>query len=185
MPALDFVYNSGASWTDLLGTVKYSYTDHPVERLTTAERLSEWLTAVGFPPPAPPTLDDVEWVRQLRTALASVARGRLGMPQAANAPDAETASAALRRAAATGIDGLLDSAVSQETTSRAVPIRSAFGGIVTSALTDLASRPQDFGWCADDDCRKIFFDPAHARKACSSTCSTRMRVRAYRHRAGE
>jgi predicted RNA-binding Zn ribbon-like protein len=55
--------------------------------------------------------------------------------------------------------------------------------IVTSALTDLAHHRSDLGVCSDPECAKVFVDPAHTRKACCDTCSTRLRVRAYREKA--
>lgn len=185
MSDLDFVFGTGGAWTDLLGTLKYSYTDHSVERLTTPERAAEWFEAVGFALRQPLGQCDLERVRELRGALAAIAHARLGMPQSPGAPDFSTAMATLRAATATHTEGLLDTVASPRRTGHRdipLPLDAVLEGIVTSALSDLVQRPQDFGHCADDGCRKIFLDPSHSRKACSTTCATRLRVRAYRHK---
>ena len=59
MPELDFVYNTGAAWTDLLGTLRYPHTEDPLERLDTPGRLAEWLDAVGLAPAQRPVDADL------------------------------------------------------------------------------------------------------------------------------
>ena len=165
MAELDFVFNTGAAWTDLLGTLRYPYTEDPLDRLTSPERLAEWFAAVGLAPTAPPGDDDLALAQATREALRTLATGALGLPLPPGSPDAEQAVRVM---------------LSAERIGRFT--RAALARIVASATTDLGHHPQDFGQCSDPGCRKIYLDASHVRKACCDTCSTRLRVRAYRER---
>lgn len=181
MAELDFVYNTGAAWTDLLGTLRYPYVEDPLERLDTPQRLAEWLAAVGLAPTAPPTEDDLRLARETREALRTLADGALGLPLRPDAPSAADAARTLGGLGATGLAFELAGNASLRPQSPA-DTRTALARIVAAATTDLGHHPQDFGECSDAGCRKIYLDPSHVRKACCDTCSTRLRVRAYRER---
>lgn len=180
MPELDFVYNTGAAWTDLLGTLRYPHTEDPLERLDTPGRLAEWLDAVGLAPAQPPVDADLALARSVRDALRVLAAGALDIPAPPDSPSAEEAARIL------GALGPVRPGVDAST----VPLRpqapadtrAALARIVVTAVTDLGHHPDDFGQCSDPGCRKIYLDPSHVRKACCDTCSTRLRVRAYRER---
>lgn len=53
---------------------------------------------------------------------------------------------------------------------------------MTIAVTELGA--DRFGWCADDSCGHAFFDGTanHSKRFCSTRCSTRSNVAAYRQR---
>jgi len=181
MAELDFVFNTGAAWTDLLGTLRYPYTEDPLDRLTSPERLAEWFAAVGLAPTAPPGDDDLALAQATREALRTLATGALGLPLPPGSPDAEEAVRVLGGVGAPG--SAFELAGSDALRPRnPADTRAALARIVASATTDLGHHPQDFGQCSDPGCRKIYLDASHVRKACCDTCSTRLRVRAYRER---
>lgn len=182
MSDLDFVYNTGAAWTDLLGTRRHAFAAEPLERLTDEARLAEWLDAVGLPPRRPLTAADVELTRQTREALRLLACAALGLPRAPDAPEAEAASATLAGlgSPATTFAPAPGGGLAAEPPETA---REALARLVAAATADLAHHPADFGRCSDPDCAKLYLDPSHVRKACCDTCSTRLRVRAYREKA--
>lgn len=181
MADLDFIFNTGATWTDLLGTVRHAQSATNLDRLTDPDRLAEWFRAVGFSLSTAPSEKDLVAARHVRESLRALARARLGLEPAYATPDAEDAARTLRHTAAHGTDLVGDP--EDLLAARPVTVDSALGAIVTSALVDLAHHPADYGVCSDAQCSKIFLDPAHTRKACCDTCSTRLRVRAYRERS--
>jgi predicted RNA-binding Zn ribbon-like protein len=63
----------------------------------------------------------------------------------------------------------------------AILIGEALFGM-TIAVTELGA--DRFGWCADDTCGHAFFDGTanHSKRFCSTRCSTRSNVAAYRQR---
>jgi hypothetical protein len=179
---LDFIYNTGAAWADLLGTVRHPYGGRPVERLRDAGRLAEWLDHVGLRPTEAITEPDRETAIATREALRAVVCARLGLPRAPGAPSDDDAAAVLDRLRAVDDPQLavVDGVIAELPPAS---VHAAMARIVTTALTDLAHHQSDLGHCSDPECAKVFVDPAHTRKACCDTCSTRLRVRAYREKA--
>ncbi|WP_348787163.1 ABATE domain-containing protein [Leifsonia sp. NPDC080035] len=180
MAELDFVYNTGAVWSDLLGTLRYPHTEDPLERLDTPDRLAEWLDAVGLAPAQRPLEADLRLARSVRDALRVLSASLLGIPAPPGAPSAEEAARVL--GALGPADPAFDGSTASVRLQAPADTRSALARIVVTAVTDLGHHAHDFGQCSDPGCRKIYLDPSHVRKACCDTCSTRLRVRAYRER---
>lgn len=188
MSDLDLVYNTGAAWTDLLGTRRHAYSPRSLERLTDAARLAEWLAAVGLSPAVPPDENDVVLARTAREAIRLLAHSTLGLPestlpQAADAPNPADAAATLGSLSRASMPAFETNSDAGLTPTRPSTTRDALGRLAESAVTDLAHHPADFGVCADSECAKIYLDPSHLRKSCCDTCSTRLRVRAHREKA--
>jgi Putative stress-induced transcription regulator len=51
---LAFRFDCGATWLNLLATSGRTFSAHPVERIATPERLSEWLGHCELTPTEPP-----------------------------------------------------------------------------------------------------------------------------------
>ncbi|WP_223695109.1 ABATE domain-containing protein [Leifsonia poae] len=188
MSDLELVYNTGAAWTDLLGTRRHAYSPQPLERLTDPDRLTEWLTTVGLPPATPPDETDLALARATREAIRLLAHSTLSstqhtLPLTADAPPAADAAALLGELSRASAPAFTIGDTGAVTPTRPENTRDALGRLAQSAVADLAHHPADFGVCSDAACAKIYLDPSHLRKACCDTCSTRLRVRAFRQKA--
>lgn len=183
MSEFEFAYNTGAAWTDLLGTRRLAYASAPIERLSGPGRLAEWFAAVGLAPDRAPDDDDVTLAIAAREAMRLVACDSLGLRPAPDAPNADAAAATLAGLGDTGSTALVIGADGTLRPQVPATTRAALARLLTSAVADLGHHPDDFGVCADAECSKIFFDPSHVRKSCCDTCSTRLRVRAHREKS--
>ncbi|MBG6237679.1 putative RNA-binding Zn ribbon-like protein [Mycetocola sp. CAN_C7] len=172
---LDFRLDGGATWLNLLATRGRPFAAHPIERLTDAARLAEWLEAVDLNPAAAPTDADLAATRALREALRVLAL-------AVTSDDAGGDATTLERfltppPAPTVIDGELR--MPQPATTTDALSRIAWEG----ALHLAGPERRNLHECAAEGCRYVFADPSGRRRYCpSAACATRERVRAHRAR---
>jgi predicted RNA-binding Zn ribbon-like protein len=177
-PALRF--SAGAAWLDLLATVGGAYGDNPVERLTGAARLREWLEREGLLPLGPVTDADAASARELREVLRPLVLAVLDV-----APPPQAALA--------GLQPWLDADVplrAVERENRPAPdapptAAAALARVARQALEHLGGpEAEHLGACAAEDCRMAFLDPTGRRRWCDpERCGVRARVRAHRARA--
>ncbi|HEY1973359.1 MAG TPA: CGNR zinc finger domain-containing protein [Pseudonocardia sp.] len=174
--ALEFRFDGGASWLNLLGTQGQSFGAHPVERLPDPGRLAEWLAAVELAPDLPPDPADLASTRALREALRAVALATVA-DQPPPAEPVETLRGYLRAPEPLLADPRL---------RRPPPATTAdaLARIAAQAVDHLTSTDRhNLAVCAEHDCRWVFLDTTGRRRWCPSpACASRGRVRALRAR---
>jgi predicted RNA-binding Zn ribbon-like protein len=170
-----FRFDAGTPWLNLLATVGNRFSPAPVERLSTPERLAEWLDHEGLTPPVPPTEADLAAAYELRAALVHVVFALIdGEPVPVPALDLVQDVAARDRPARLSVagDGL-----------RAEPVRDPLARLARLAVDHLAAPgPHHLRVCGDADCTMAYLDPYGRRRWCGSGCGVRARVRAHRER---
>lgn len=178
----EFRWEAGRVSLDLVATVGKRPTA-AVERLSTPERLAEWLRAAGLTGPDAAAGDaDLARFRALREALYRLVRD----VRAGRAP-ADADIAAVNDAAAVQVRPPQVRAARTGVVRAAPPAdgpRDALAIIARDAV-DLLTGPDaaHLGVCAADDCELFFVDPTGRRRFCSaSTCGSRTRVAAHRAR---
>ncbi|WP_116212055.1 CGNR zinc finger domain-containing protein [Streptomyces olivoreticuli] len=185
----DLRFDAGRLCLDLVATVGGRYSEEPVERLDTPERLRDWLLAAGVVPPGTPLgAVDTGWLGCFHAARDLLHRvvhaevdGRAADPDlervnalAATAPPAPRAV----RAA----DGTLI-----RTVAGAPDCGALVGQICRDAvelLTDPATRGQ-LRQCEGETCSLVYLDTSRGRRRrwCSSeVCGNRVRVARHRRR---
>ncbi|MEU5431141.1 ABATE domain-containing protein [Streptomyces olivoreticuli] len=185
----DLRFDAGRLCLDLVATVGGRYSEEPVERLDTPERLRDWLLAAGVVPPGTPLgAVDTGWLGRFHAARDLLHRvvhaevdGRAADPDlervnalAATAPPAPRAV----RAA----DGTLI-----RTVAGAPDCGALVGQICRDAvelLTDPATRGQ-LRQCEGETCSLVYLDTSRGRRRrwCSSeVCGNRVRVARHRRR---
>ncbi|MGI5170513.1 CGNR zinc finger domain-containing protein [Spirillospora sp. CA-253888] len=173
-----FRFDCGATWLNLLATRGRTFSDRPVERLDSAERLAEWLSASELAPHRRPTDADLERTWRLRDCLRVLA---LATAQDHTPPDEAVAEL--------GDFLTADDPVELTGGDR---LRRNPPATVDEALVRIARQAADhltgadragLKVCPEDDCRGVFTDPAGRRRWCPSpSCASRGRVRAHRAR---
>lgn len=175
-------FDAGSLSLNLVATVGRRFAE-PVERLTSVERLREWLGGVRLSVKAPLTDKDLDRVRRLREHLDDLFRSVLAgrRPPAASIAEinAAVASCVPRLAATRGDPALARPPSAAGVLERVVAL------IAADAVRVVAGRDRaNLRACAADDCRMIYL--AHGRRArrwCSSErCGNRSRVAAHRAR---
>jgi len=177
---LEFHFDGGATWLNLLATRGQSFGAHPVERLTSPGRLAEWLDRCELTPVRPPTPADLERARELRESLRGLALAAV----AATPPPAALVAAA--SASAAGAERLVVRGDGGGPLRREPPVdtEAALARIARQALEQLTGPElHQLVSCAEQDCRWVFLDPTGRRRWCPSpSCASRGRVRALRAR---
>jgi predicted RNA-binding Zn ribbon-like protein len=183
---LEFRFDGGATWLDLLATRGRSFSARPIERLTSPARLAEWLARCQLTPSEPPSAADLTHARELRETLRSLALAAVsGTPAPADAVDDAARGGAVADAArwAAGASRLrlVDGQLRREPP---VTTDEALARIARQALEQLTGVERDqLVSCAEQDCRWVFLDPTGRRRWCPSpACASRGRVRALRAR---
>jgi predicted RNA-binding Zn ribbon-like protein len=209
---LEFRFDGGATWLDLLATRGRSFSARPIERLTSPARLAEWLARCQLTPSEPPSAADLTHARELRETLRSLALAAVsGTPAPADAVDDAARGVAMADAAqgvavadavadaarwAAVADAVADAARWAAGASRLrlvdgqlrreppVTTDEALARIARQALEQLTGVERDqLVSCAEQDCRWVFLDPTGRRRWCPSpACASRGRVRALRAR---
>ncbi len=177
---MEFRFDLGATWLNLLATRGTHFGEHPVERMPTVERLAEWLEHVELRPARKVSADDLELAWELREVLRPIALATVDGVR----PDAAQVKA-LRRF-------LGEEPVSVRVTDRLVRSRpataaEALGRIARQAVDHLTGPEREFlSACPEHDCRGVFSDPSGRRRWCPNpACATRGRVRAHRARKAQ
>jgi predicted RNA-binding Zn ribbon-like protein len=176
---LAFRFDCGAAWLNLLATKGRTFSEAPVERLTTPGRLAEWLERCELSPTRPPGQDDLHQARALRETLRTLA---LATVEEQPPPAGVVATLAAFLAGH-------DDPVRLTTDGR---LRREPPATTAHALTRIARQAVDhmtgsdrlaLKSCPEDDCRGVFIDPPGRRRWCPSpACASRGRVRALRAR---
>jgi predicted RNA-binding Zn ribbon-like protein len=196
---LDFRFDGGATWLDLLATRGRSFGARPVERLTSPARLAEWLARCQLTPSEPPSAADLTHARELRETLRSLALAAVsGTPAHTDAVADAARGVAVADAArwAAVADAVADAARWAAGASRLrlvggqlrreppVTTDEALARIARQALEQHTGVERDqLVSCAEQDCRWVFLDPTGRRRWCPSpACASRGRVRALRAR---
>jgi len=183
MASLEFTYNTGAAWTDLLGTRWHAYGRRPLERLADAGGLAQWLREVGLEPQNVPDESDVALAQEVRESIRTVMASTLGRKQAEDAPAADVAARTLQQLQTAEWAPVMVDAAGDLRIRRPANTRAAMARLLNDAVTDLAHHPGDLHSCADDDCAKVYLDASNVRRYCGPTCATRARVRTHRARS--
>lgn len=176
-------FDAGSVSLNLVATVGRRF-GQPVERLTSVERLRDWLSGAGLPLSAELTDEDVDHARRFREHLHELFRSALAgrrPPAAALAqvntaladcvPRLRTSRAELTLAGRASGAGKLDPVIAL-IAADAIRIVAGLGRI-------------DLRVCEADDCRMLYLGYGRrARRWCSSEhCGNRSRVAAHRARA--
>ena len=173
---------TGATWLDLVATVRAAYGPAPVERLESPGHLFEWLSSHGLRPVARPTKVDLIRARGLRESLRGLALATVrGEPRSAKD------LAFLNEVLAEDLPLKLGAGASKRLEMRPpMTPREALARIAREAATHLAGpAAATLHTCADADCGMLFLDPSGRRKWCTTEiCGVRNRVRAHRRRCG-
>jgi predicted RNA-binding Zn ribbon-like protein len=174
---MEFRFDLGATWLNLLATRGTHFGESPVERMPTVERFVEWLDRVELQPARRPNDTDLELAWELREILRPLALATVDGVR----PDPAQVKALGRF--------LADEPVSVKVTDRLVRSRpataaEALGRIARQAVDHLTGPEREFlSACPEHDCRGVFSDPSGRRRWCPNpACASRGRVRAHRAR---
>jgi predicted RNA-binding Zn ribbon-like protein len=176
---LEFRFDCGAVWLNLLATTGRTFSADPVERLTTPGRLAEWLERAELSPAQPPGDDDLGRARALRETLRVLALSTVDeqSPPAGAAADLAAFLAAYDDPIRlTAHDRLRREPPATTSVALARIGRQAVENLTGADRLALKS-------CPEQDCRGVFIDPPGRRRWCPSpACASRGRVRALRAR---
>lgn len=170
----EFRFDGGATWLNLLATKGQSFGVRPVERLSTPELGSRWLTLVGYPPRDAMTPADLDQLVRLREALRDLAMAAVvGRDPSPGTLAHVHAVASIATATAFTVRPEHD-----------VAVGTALSMIAIQALVTLRGPDRELlKECAETDCRWVFLDTSKRRHWCPSpACASRGRVRAHRAR---
>jgi len=175
----DFRLYYGATWLNLVATFTGRRRPPVIERLTSADRLAEWLDAVGLSPRHAPTDDDLAAAIELREALNELARSAVD-DRAPAATAVRAVDRALRDDGAPSLR-LADGAI---TASPPKTAAEALGRIARQAAEQLAGPDRArLRACGDPTCAGVYVDESGRRRWCAdASCGVRNRVRAHRER---
>jgi predicted RNA-binding Zn ribbon-like protein len=178
MDEMDFRYDGGATWLNLLATRGRSFSDRPVERLTSPARLNEWLQRCELRPEQPPKDADLQRARELRETLRMLALATV----AGDSPPA-TAVRSVQKLLQEP-DPVRLSAKKRLRRKRPASTSEALTRIARQAVDQLTGPEREhLRACAERDCRWVFADPSGRRRYCPApACANRGRVRALRER---
>jgi len=177
---LAFRFDCGATWLNLLATSGRTFSAHPVERIATPERLSDWLERCELTPTErPPGLQDLERTIVLREALRTLALATV----TAEPPPAD-AVATLAEFLTADPDPVRIIAAGRLLRELPASTDVALARIARQALDHLTGADRHaLAVCPEHDCRGVFTDPTGRRRWCPSpACASRGRVRALRAR---
>ncbi|SHH05488.1 CGNR zinc finger domain-containing protein [Streptoalloteichus hindustanus] len=177
--ALAFRFDCGAVWLNLLATRGRTFSANPVERLSTPERLGEWLEHCELTPTRAPNEEDLRQTWRLREALRALALSTMDQtpPPADAAAELET----FLSGHSSAIRFTVDDRLRREPPAT---VGDALARIAHQAVDHLTSADRHaLKSCPEHDCRGVFVDSAGRRRWCPSpTCASRGRVRALRAR---
>ena len=170
----------GAAWLNLIGTYTGRRRPPVFERLTSPERLADWLAAVGLAPADSPADDDVVAAIELREALYELARAAVD-DRGPEAAAVRALNRALRHDTTPSVRVEGDELIG----SRPRTATEAVGRIARQAAEHLTGPERArLRGCADPTCAGIYLDDSGRRRWCAdATCGVRNRVRAHRERA--
>jgi predicted RNA-binding Zn ribbon-like protein len=178
---LEFRFDCGATWLNLLATRGRSFSAQPIERISTPTRLAEWLELSGLAPVEPPVQADVVRACRLRETLRPLAMAVVAGEPAPPAAVAELQAFLGARPEPVRLEA---GALLQ----RAAPATAtvALRRIAYQAADQLTGAEREaLDICPEHDCRGVFANPGRRRRWCPApACASRGRVRALRERRG-
>ncbi|HEY1616387.1 MAG TPA: CGNR zinc finger domain-containing protein [Streptosporangiaceae bacterium] len=185
--AQQFRFDAGSAALNLLATRGFRRSASPVERLTSARRLEDWLAASELPAVA---VDDAGLgaARELReAAYAVVAAGVLAPGHAAGAADVGVLGRwSARPLPGPGLRLLPGGAVARQEPA------ACLDDVLTALARELAAcaadRPPALRTCEAGTCGMLYLDESrgHRRRWCSmARCGNAAKVAAYRARASQ
>jgi predicted RNA-binding Zn ribbon-like protein len=176
---LAFRFDCGATWLNLLATSGRTFSDRPVERIATEERLLEWFERCELAPATPPTARDVVVARRLRETLRELAMATVAGDQ----PSGE-AAARLEEFLAGQPDPVRLRAADRLLREPPPNAGAALARIARQAVDHLTGPERGtLALCGEHDCRAVFANPGGRRRWCPApACASRGRVRALRAR---
>lgn len=171
-------FDAGSLSLNLVGTVGRRFGE-PIERLTSVDRLCEWLAGVGLDPVSASNDEDLTQIRRLRETLHSLFRAAL----AGDRPPTSVLDE-VNATLAGGVPQLVATRAGVRLSSPT--IEPVLALIAADAIRIVAgSAHDDLRACEAPDCRMLYL--AHGRRPrrwCSSDhCGNRSRVAAHRARA--
>jgi predicted RNA-binding Zn ribbon-like protein len=179
MEAEAFRLYYGAAWLNLIATLTGRRRPPLVERLTSPQRLAQWLAAVGLRPRRAPEDDDLTAAIELRDALFE-----LSLAAVERRPPDGNALRVVNRALAHDAPPLLRTRRGEIIASPPETAAEALGRIARQAAEHLSGPERS--WlraCAEPTCAGVYLDESGRRRWCSdATCGVRSRVRAHRAR---
>lgn len=176
---MDFRFDCGATWLNLLATQGRSFGARPVERIDTLERLADWFEQCELAPAAPPDQADLDRTRLLRETLRPLALATVEGESPAEEP-----VVALQGFLADQTDPVRLFVDGRLRRDRPATVAAALARIAHQAADHLTGPERHtLKVCPEHDCRGVFADPADRRRWCPApACASRGRVRALRAR---
>lgn len=177
-----FRFDCGATWLNLLATKGRSFSTHPVERMDTPARFTEWLDRSELLPRRPPTTADLTQAIRLRESLRDLA---LATVEGRTPPGAAVAElSAFLTEHDDPVRLTVDDRLRREPPATA---GDALARIARQAVDHLTGADRAaLKACPEHDCRGIFTDPLGRRRWCPApACASRGRVRAMRARRAD
>lgn len=176
---MDFRFDCGATWLNLLATSGRTFSDRPVERIDSVVHLAHWLAFSELTPAKPPKMADVERAQLLRETLRPLA-----MATVAGEPPPAAAVAALAEFLDCP-DDPVELAITRRLVRTQPPtVDAVLARIARQAVDQLTgAERRDLAICDEHDCRGVFANPGGRRRWCPApACASRGRVRAMRAR---
>lgn len=172
-------FDLGATWLNLLATRGTHFGEHPVERIPTVERLTEWFERAELSPARKLSNRDLQRTWELRELLRPVA-----LATADGDEPKTTDVSALDRFLQTHPAPIRLALTDRLTRERPKTASEALGRIARQAVDHLTGPEREFlSACPEHDCRGVFSDPSGRRRWCPNpACASRGRVRALRAR---
>lgn len=171
-------FDGGSLSLNLVATVGRRFGE-PIERLTSLDRLRQWLAGVGLDSASASSDEDLAQIRRLREALHSLFRATLAREHAPTAALEE-----INTIIAGGVPRLVATRTGLRLS--ATTIEPVLALIAADAVRIVAgSARDDLHACAAPDCRMLYLARGRrTRRWCSSDdCGNRSRVAAHRARA--
>jgi predicted RNA-binding Zn ribbon-like protein len=179
---MELRFDCGATWLNLLATRGTHFGEHPVERIPTVERLTEWFERAELSPSRKVSGRDLEQAWALRELLRPIALATVDGIEPATEHVAALADFLADHPAPVRL-GIAERLV------RAQPATAAegLGRIAQQAVDQLTGPEREFlSSCPEHDCRGIFSNPSGRRRWCPNpACASRGRVRALRARRAQ
>ena len=178
---MEFRFDCGATWLNLLATRGTHFGEHPVERMPSVERLVEWLERVELRPVRPVDAADLHAMWDLRETLRPIALATVD----GVAPDSGVVEALGRFVNES--DPVALTVAGRLMRSRPATMAETLNRIARQAVDQLTGPEREFLFaCSESDCRGVFIDTTGRRRWCPNpACATRGRVRAHRARKAQ
>lgn len=172
----------GATWLNFVVTRSHRWRAEQIERLTSADRLAEWLDAVGLTPRRAPTDAELAAAIELREALYELSRAAVD-ERVPNTAAVRAVDRALRHDDSPSLR-LVNGALTRSAPATAT---DALGRVARQAAEQLTGPDRvRLRACSDPTCAGVFVDETGRRRWCAdSSCGVRNRVRAHRERIRE